>query len=332
MHSRTKRMILAVDRILAACSLPVTKEEGVLLTFLFHSLFEGPEETRSGVMHPQQETTVEMFRQIIGHFQKQSYRFVSPEDVLNGLPSRGKYVLLTLDDGYYNNIRALPVLEAFRAPAVLFVSSGHVKQGKAFWWDVVYRENKKRGRTEQEIDRMIAGYKPLRTADVEAQLRDQFGPAALKPVGDLDRPFTPAELRQFARHPLISLGNHTRDHAILTGYSSAEIQEQIQGAQDDIREMTGQSPRTIAYPNGNESWEIVAAAGRAGLCLGIGVHPGRNRLPLRSPEAMRLKRSTLWGDLAIEPQCRTSRSGVSLYRLLYSVRARSSATPAPRLA
>jgi peptidoglycan/xylan/chitin deacetylase (PgdA/CDA1 family) len=327
MHSRTKSMLLALDQVLAACLLPVTNERGVLLSFLFHSLFEGPGELQSGIVDPQQGITVAMLRQVLGHFQKQSYEFVSPKDVLNGLPSDGKYVLLTFDDGYYNNIRALAVLEEFRAPATLFVSSNYMKQGKAFWWDVVYRESKKRGRGEREIQREVAHYKRLKTADVEAQLRNQFGADSLRPVSDLDRPFTPAELREFAEHPLISLGNHTSDHAILTNYRAAEVLAQIQGAQHDIQAMTGKSADMIAYPNGNESPEIVEAAKSVGIHFGIGVHPGRNRLPLRpgSRDAMTLKRFTLTGDYPVEAQCRTSRSGVSLYRSARSMKGKASA-------
>lgn len=327
MHSRTNSMLLALDQVLATCVLPVTNERGVLLSFLFHSLFEGPRELQSGIVDPQQGITVAMLRQVLGHFQKQAYKFVSPGDVLNGLPAGAKYVLLTFDDGYYNNTRALPVLEEFRAPAVLFVSSNYMKQGKAFWWDVVYRESKKRGRQEREIQREVARYKRLKTADAEAQLRNQFGADALGPLGDLDRPFTPAELREFAEHPLISLGNHTSDHARLTNYSAQEVHAQIQGAQDDIRAMTGKSADIIAYPYGDESPAILEAAKSVGIHFGLGVNPGRNRLPLRpgSRDAMTLKRFTLTGDHAIEPQCRMSRSGVSLYRSARTMKLKASA-------
>ncbi len=322
MYSRIRTMLLALDRLIAHSSLATRNEEGVLLSFLFHGLFKEPDEPHSGLVDPQQGITVEMFRRFIGYFQEQSYTFVSPADISQGLRPSGKYVLVTFDDGYYNNIRALPVLAAFRVPAVLFVSTDHVIQGKAFWWDVVERETQKRGTPREQVRHLFESLKRLRTAEAEAQLREQFGAGALTPVSDLDRPFTPAELRDFAKHPLISLGNHTRDHAILTNYSAAEVRAQIQGAQDDIRAMTGKPPEIIAYPNGDESPAIVDAAKSIGIHFGLGVHPGRNRLPLRpgSRDAMTLKRFTLTDDCAIEPQCRMSRSVFSLYRLARSVK------------
>jgi peptidoglycan/xylan/chitin deacetylase (PgdA/CDA1 family) len=327
MHRRIRSLVLAADQVLAACSLPLTKEGGGLLSFLFHSLFADSGEVRSGLVDPQQGITAAMFRQFLGHFQRQSYKFVSPGDIANGLPSGGKYVLLTFDDGYYNNIRALPILEEFRAPAVLLVSSNYVKQGKAFWWDVVYRESKKRGRAEGEIQRMVARYKRLKTTDMEAQVRNQFGADAERPVSDLDRPFTPAELRRFGEHPLITLGNHTGNHAILTNYSAAEVRREIQEAQDDIQAMTGQRPGIIAYPNGDTSPAIVDATKSLGIHFGLGAHPGRNRLPVPpgSSDAMILKRFALWGENGIEPQCRVSRSGLSLYRSARSMKLRARA-------
>lgn len=316
-----KKTILALDNRLADLCLPMTGEEGSLLSLLIHGVFESGDEAQSGTLDPQQGFTVGMLRMVVEHFTREGYRFVSPDDLAAGLSRGGKYVLLTFDDGYYNNKRALPVLEEFNVPAVFFVSSDHVKLGKAFWWDVVYREFKKRGGTDQEIGLANAHYKQLRTSDVEADLRKQFGESALLPAGDLDRPFTQPELRAFANHPLVFLGNHTQDHAILSNYSAAEIEEQILGGQQAIREITGKTPRIIAYPNGNHSAEIRSAARQAGLAFGVLARAGRNRLPLASGslEAMTLSRFTLWGERSIEEQCRVSRSVASLGRLLRGI-------------
>jgi peptidoglycan/xylan/chitin deacetylase (PgdA/CDA1 family) len=322
MRSRIKRVLLAVDELLAACVLPYTKERGVLLTFLFHSLLESPREAQSGAIDPQQGITVGMLRQAIEHFQRQRYEFISPKEIAAGLRLDGKYALLTFDDGYYNNVRLLPVLEEFGAAATLFVSSGHVKNNRGFWWDVVYREGRRRGRSHDEIRAGVARCKKLKAAEIEALLVREFGGDALRPAGDLDRPFTPGELRQFASHRWISLGNHTRDHAILTNYPYAEARDQIRGAQVDILEMTGKVPEMIAYPNGNESPSVRQAALDAGLRFGIGIRSGANRVPLwpASRDAMRLRRFTLQGDQAIEAQCLVSRSGVSIYHALQDIR------------
>ena len=321
MYELTRAMLLTLDRLIARSLLAMGNEEGVLLTFLFHGLFADAQEARSELTDSQ-GITVEMFRRFLDHFQKQSYTFVSPDDISRGLQPSGKYVLVTFDDGYYNNTKALPLLEAFHVPAVLFVSTQHVIQGKAFWWDVLKRKANLRGTSSRQAELMVERLKRLKTAEAETQVRAQFGSDALRPVNDVDRPFTSLELRDFAAHPLISLGNHTADHAILTNYSPAEVRAQIQGAQDDLQKMTGKSPAIIAYPNGNETPAIVEVARSAGMLFGLGVDPGRNGLPLQpgSQDSMTLRRFMLTGDCGIEAQCRASRSLFSLYRVGRSVK------------
>jgi len=327
MRRHLKAAILSIDAKLASSGLPWSHEQGALLCFVIHGLFATSGETQSELLDAQQGFTVEMLRALIGHFTCEGYRFVSPEDLTKRLWHRGRYVLLTFDDGYYNNIRALPVLEEFGVPAVFFISTDHVKQGKAFWWDVVYREFRKRGRREKEIKRAVSAYKAYKTSEIESDLSEQFGLAALTPASNLDRPFTPSELNKFANHPLVFLGNHTKNHAILTNYSAVEVKEQILGGQEEIREMTGKFPKIIAYPDGRDSAEIRAVAREAGMQFGLLVRPGRNHLPLNSAtdDALKMKRFTLWGDLDIEMQARMSRSGLSLYRLLNGIRNKATA-------
>ncbi len=328
MNARIRSFLLTMDRLIAGVPLARGSEDGVLLSFLFHSLYRGADEPRSGVVDPQQEITVEMFRRFVDHFHQHAYTFASQADLVRGLRPGGKYVLVTFDDGYYNNVRALPVLNEFNVPAVFFISTGYVKEGKAFWWDAARRETHKRGTSKEKVDRLFADLKRLRTVEAETQLKKEFGDGALNPVSDLDRPFTPAELRDFAKHPLISFGNHTSDHAILPNYSEPEVRAQIQSAQDDIFAMTGKRAEMIAYPNGDESTVVVDVARSLGLRLGVGVEPGRNRLPLGlgSREAMTLKRFTLNAGSAIEAQCRMSRSGLSLYRSARNVKLKTHAS------
>jgi peptidoglycan/xylan/chitin deacetylase (PgdA/CDA1 family) len=323
-RARIRALLLALDSLIARCSLAMRTEQGLLLSFLFHGLYEetGRSSSARQIPEPQPGITVEMFRRFVSHFQDRSYTFVSLADITKGLRPGGKYVFVTFDDGYYNNVRAIPVLENFDVPALLCPSIGHIKHGKAFWWNVVDREMQRRGRPAKEVRQLFGALLQLKAADVEARVREHFGGAALNCENDVDRPFTPSELRDFANHPLITLGNHTSDHAILTNYSAAEIRAQIQSAQDDIRLMTGKSPEIIAYPNGNESHEIVEAAKSVGLRLGLGVTPGWNRLPVRpgSRDAMRMKRFALYCERPIEPQCAMSRSEFSIYRFAQNIK------------
>jgi peptidoglycan/xylan/chitin deacetylase (PgdA/CDA1 family) len=313
-----ERLLHSFDETLANLTQGLATEKNSLVSFLFHGLFAGPEELTSCVVDPQQGITVDMFRSLVRHFKSRSYHFVSPDEILKGLHSDGKYILITFDDGYFNNSLALPVLEEFDVPAVFFISTGHIKEQKSFWWDAVYREYLRKSWSIAEMERCVAAYKRLKTHAVESHLTETLGNTALRPISDLDRPFSPRELAEFSRHKNVYLGNHTRDHAILSNYSSVEIREQMTTAQQDLNEMTGQNVSIIAYPNGNSSLEIRQLARECGFRLGFGVKSGRNSLPVKlgSDQAMNLRRVILWGNRDIEKQCRVSRSKLSLYRVL----------------
>ncbi len=299
-----------------------------LLIFTFHSLFESQQEAHQDVMDPQQAITTAMFRAFVADFRACGYRFVPPDQIAAGLNSRGQYAMITFDDGYANNLRALPVLEEFGVPAVFCVAANYVATGKPFWWDVLYREAKRQGWPAEKLTRAQTACKRLRTREAESQITAEFGKTAFRTVSDLDRPFTSHELADFARHPLVHIGNHTWDHAILTNYSAEEARAQIQQAQESLTRMTARIPLVIAYPNGNVSAKIAAAAQDAGLRLGMTVRPGSNAIPpaLSAVPSLQLLRHTLWGSRDITAQCRIARSPISLQSALTAIRSKLAAT------
>ena len=90
------------------------------------------------LIEPTLSITLQEFRDFIHFYQARGYQFVAPDDVVSGLPLYGKYVLITFDDGYFNNRRVLPVLQELQVPAVFSIATAYVESGKSFWWDVLY--------------------------------------------------------------------------------------------------------------------------------------------------------------------------------------------------
>ena len=231
MIATIQKLVRSADAAVARAYLAMRREQNALMPFLFHSLFRNQREMDLNVVEPLERTTVTQFRQFVEYYLEHGYRFVSPAELLEGLKPDGKYALITFDDGYYNNTLARAVLEEFKVPALFFISTNHVRQNKCFWWDVYYRERLAQGASRRQIYRETVGLKGMRTEEIEAMLVARFGAGALTPRGDVDRPFTPAELRDFAACPYVHLGNHTANHAILTNYTPEEVREQVAGAQ-----------------------------------------------------------------------------------------------------
>jgi peptidoglycan/xylan/chitin deacetylase (PgdA/CDA1 family) len=310
-----QKFVRAADAAVARAYLALRREQNALMPFLFHSLFRDEREMDLNLVEPLERTTVAQFRQFVEYYLEHGYRFVGPADLLRGLAPDGKYALITFDDGYFNNTLARPVLEEFKVPALFFISTNHVLRNKCYWWDVFYRERTAQGASRRQIYRETVGLKGLRTDQIEAQLIARFGAAALTPRGDIDRPFSPAELRDFAASPFVHLGNHTADHAILTNYTLDQVREQVQTAQLALQEMTGITPTAIAYPNGAHNPQIVEICREIGLKVGVTVRPHKTHLPLKpsSSDLLRIGRFCPNGDDPIVTQCRTYRSDLQLY-------------------
>jgi peptidoglycan/xylan/chitin deacetylase (PgdA/CDA1 family) len=315
MTDAIQQMVRAADAAIAKAYLKCFRERNALMSFLFHSLFRDEAEIAQNLVDPLQRTTVAQFRQFIEYYLENGYRFVSPADVLAGLSPQGKYALISFDDGYFNNVLARPILEEYRVPAVFFISTNHVRQNKCFWWDALYRERTKQGATHRRIKAEAVAVKSMTTEQIEAQLIERFGPDTLRPRGDIDRPFTPDELREFAGSPQVHLGNHTDNHAILTNYSPREVRAQIEECQKFLQDLTGVQPTAIAYPNGGHNADIVRACADLGLKVGFTIRPEKVALPVSdgSDGILRLGRFCPHGEGPMLRQCRTYRSDLLLY-------------------
>lgn len=310
--------VRTTDAVLSRARLSLLGESNALRCFIFHSIFRDPADAALELIDPLQKTTLQQFREFIEHFLAQGYYFVSPNDVLRGLPKGGRFAMVTFDDGYYNNSHVVPILEAYGVPATFFISINHVLQHKCFWWDVLYRERRAQKSPEAQIECEARSLKSLRNDQIETLLIAEFGSDALQPRGDIDRPFTPRELRQFAASPCVHLGNHTADHAILTNYDPPAMRKQIGRCQHLLQEITGEKPVAIAYPNGNHSDAVVAASQAEGLRLGFTIRPCRVNLPTTRADAspMRLGRFCLKSEGSLQAQCMSARSDLPCYALM----------------
>ncbi len=307
--ARAARKGLAMADDFCAAVSPAS-QEGVLVTVLFHSILRDASQFHDSELAPGQNLTVEEFRRFVGVMLEAGYVPVSPQQVDAGLKPRGRYVMLTFDDGYFNNTLALDVLAQFHAPATFFVSSDHLLHAKGFWWDALGRELAGQGLSARARSAEIERMKLLPGAQIEARLKELFGADVLRPRSDLDRPFTPAELKDFAAHSLVHIGNHTHSHAILPRCSAQQMAREIETCQQTLESITGRRPLAIAYPNGDYSGACVQAAQDAGLRIGLTVRPRRTSLPLLDAHSkLVLGRFLVWGGQDLHRQCRKFGAG-----------------------
>jgi peptidoglycan/xylan/chitin deacetylase (PgdA/CDA1 family) len=321
LRALARQVVRLADRLASDGALALGLERPGLVSFLFHCLFQDQQEVESNLVDPFQPVTLADFRCFLECFLEGGYRAVSPAEIAEGLDPKGRHLCITFDDGYANNLRALPLLREFGVPATIFVATNYIREGRAYWWDVQYRERRRRAMPRGESEAERDALKGLSHREITARLIEAFGAEAFAPEGEIDRPLSEAELKALADEPLITIGNHTSDHAILTAHDEADIAEQIAGCQDYLRDLLGRAPEVIAYPNGNYDERTLAAARDQGFRIGFVVEPRKVRLPIAEDERLSLPRFWIDGGPRTLAESRACRSDIQVRNSLRRLRA-----------
>lgn len=305
-------VVAAVEESIAPFQIRLHETRGGLITLLFHTIFLDEAELARDAAHPHQRTTLGQLEEIVSYFLQSGYRIIAPQELLGGIDPKGRYAMLTFDDGYFNNARMLPLLEKYNAHAVVFVSANHVKQQRPFWWEAWYAHQRARGGSMEDAFVEMGNWNQGRTHEVEKEIAEVM--AGFDRNNDLSRPFNEGELREFARSKHITIGNHTADHDILTACSPEEAYRTIWEAQGILEEMIGYRPLTIAYPNGACSPAIIEIARRAGLKLGFGTVERKEYLPkvLEPDRCMDIGRFRVGSARSLSKQMTAFRSDLRL--------------------
>ncbi|WP_066633204.1 polysaccharide deacetylase family protein [Labilibacter marinus] len=285
-----KSIFKRFDYFLARLLILFGYNKGYLISFLFHGIFTDENEAFKGDCDPQQAITLLRFESIIKFYKKRGYQFVSPHDDFCNLDRKGKYVLLSFDDGYYNNTRVVPILMKYQVPAVFFISSGHSINQKSYWWDAVYRTEFKLGKRGKDILDIQNGLKGNKTIDIESQLEANYGKGILCPIGDTDRPMTTGELKEFESNSMVYIGNHTNNHEIITNLNDDELQDELIKCKDYVNSVASKGAYMFAYPNGAYNRTQLDLIKNTGYKLAITTERGRNKLPFKDEDKMQIKR------------------------------------------
>jgi peptidoglycan/xylan/chitin deacetylase (PgdA/CDA1 family) len=240
------------------------------------------------------------------------------------VPSRRPRVVVTLDDGYRDNLtNALPIAAAKGVPITVFVTSGILGNHHGMWWDRLGTLLRSRPPHVTDIDlptvRLPLGSSglradldsvrrhllPLRVAEIERVLdavseQWQVGSAPPADAGTL----TLEDLRRLAASDTVTIGAHTVDHVRLRDRPAGEQQDTISGSKAELERSIGRPVSHFAYPFGrhddfdDRSVDAVRSAAFDTACTTI---PGTAR---SSADPYRLPRRLVmdWGRLRFRVQ------------------------------
>jgi len=165
------------------------------------------------------------------------------------LPPRS--VAITFDDGYANNLHmACPLLEKYRLPATIFLSSSYTETGE------IYPFLKLKLIRLQQTSRLKAGDLPeYKSTPLDRVLEsaDRWWPEVSASLThdqrEALRPMTVAEIAAMP-FPLIEFGSHTHTHCILGNETRERRDQEIHTSIARIAQWTGRRVRLFSYPNG----------------------------------------------------------------------------------
>ncbi|MZQ49271.1 MAG: polysaccharide deacetylase family protein [Bacteroidales bacterium] len=270
--------------------LKIKGENSQLLAFYFHALYESQEQKKLNHIDPQKNMTVKQFENFVDYFLSKGYSFIKPTDVLKGIPAEGRYVMLTFDDGYYNNLLALGVLEKYRIPAAFFITGNNIKNNTSFWWDVIYKYRTSEGVSKISIQHEQENIKHFKYDQINSYIIKTFGKNAFVPWSDIDRPMTEDEVKTLAESPYSLIGNHTLNHAILPNYTKDEIRKEFIGSNEYLKKLTGIVPSVVAFPNGNFNDSTLEVAEEVGFRVAFNATAKVNKLPENTGKMIMLNR------------------------------------------
>ncbi|HEY5409240.1 MAG TPA: polysaccharide deacetylase family protein [Caulobacteraceae bacterium] len=234
---------------------------------------------------------------------KQVRDVVSLDQVLawmaHGRPSERPLAAVTFDDGYHDALTtAQPILEQRDCPATVYVATGPVESGSAYWWDELVRivmEAPSHGPPLQlqinnrSIAWLAAGDRGGRQRvcrQIRRRLRD-LPPSEIdihldaicawagaeRGVRPQDRPMTAEEVGKLSGH-LVTIGAHTARHPSLPTLSGPEQLAEMNESRRACEAWTGGPVLHFAYPFGHYDRLGVQAARTAGFRSACATTPG----------------------------------------------------------
>jgi peptidoglycan/xylan/chitin deacetylase (PgdA/CDA1 family) len=196
---------------------------------------------------------------------------ISPVDLPQVQNRRGRYGIITFDDGYRDNFEvALPILRAERATATFFIATGFLDTPRLAWWDEIARLVRKSPHSRIELPAWLPAPLAFDSPDRETAVRTllraykQLPPEqtaqfleALALASSSDRNAAEGEnlwmtwdMVRRLRESGMTIGGHTVHHPVLARMRQDQQQAEILGCARRIEAELGEPMHYFSYPVG----------------------------------------------------------------------------------
>jgi peptidoglycan/xylan/chitin deacetylase (PgdA/CDA1 family) len=228
---------------------------------------------------------------------------------LEGAPLPDRAALVTFDDGYRDNRdEALPILEELGIPSVVFLATGHIGTGVAFWWDRVAEAFKTYGSGSASLPLLgeqewsdphraaiawIAAAKKVPGATKDVAIEELVDSLSGGVSIDASQHHLDWDMVREMQDRGVAFGAHTCTHPVLARIPPDHATREIAESVARVAEETGRAQLGFAYPNGlrgDFGDESTAAVEAAGVPLGFTLSPGPAREAEFRSDPLRIRR------------------------------------------
>lgn len=196
------------------------------------------------------------------------------------LPPRA--LLVTFDDGWADNAEfAAPLLKEAGVPALFFLATGAIKSGEAFWQEKFFAWAMSAGDRSAKWQTLMGSFEgsiDLKSGFLEqiAQIietTERRGGAAnilMERLDGLDaatlpQMMAPEDITRLAEDPLFEIGAHGVSHTPLPHVS--DVVSELEGAWDDLSQWCTPSAKSLSFPHGQYTTQILKTARSLGYDL-----------------------------------------------------------------
>ena len=270
---------------------------------MYHHIAPGPA-VRQARFRPNLELFVaeEEFEKQI-RYVAANYDCLSIDEAVQAL-ARGRLprrsVVVTFDDGYRDNLLAVPILKRYNVPAAIYITTGAIARARTFWWDehetildrlgsleLSWRGTPRRWDLSShalkqqafgELNLMFKALPPAEQDELLTVLRNAARAAGSEPpYFDFNAMLSWDEVAALDREPLITIGAHTVDHFVMRQLPEDELHRQIHECRTDLERHLGHPITHFAYPFGREEHADVRefqAVADDGFASAVTTRPG----------------------------------------------------------
>lgn len=264
--------------------------------FMYHELGED----RDDIDAWQVVRRSEFLRQI--DYIRSNYRVLSLDEAIRCEAYRGggdrPFAVITFDDGHRGTLdHLMPILASEDLPATLYVATGHILDGRPYWFDRIVNSLQSHAAMSIDLKRWGLGVFTIdagRGAAKWSQIQALLSAVKVLPTEACDSvadfvescvagiaasrhaltPLSSSDLTAMSSQPLLTLGAHSHGHEVLSNLPLEVAAASVERSRQLLQAWTGRRVAHFAYPGGFENPSVQAMIEHLGFRTAMGTRAG----------------------------------------------------------